>query len=359
MPKILIAGGGSGGHVAPAIASAEALSALGCNVTLAHSTRTIDHSMASQTPFERIEMKAKPFKTSPLGFLRFTKGFINTNKQMSKYIQKNRIDCVLGTGGFVAAPAIHAARKMGCPTVLLNLDDPPGKANALAVRWADKVLSTVNCQLQNMKLIAPPLRSCVIAQTKDIASYEKYQCDPQKLTLLITGASQGASTINVFIPELAKRNTTAFQDWQIVHIAGAGNVKKVENLWRKTSIKFKVIDFAHHMGALWSIADLAITRGGANTIAEIGFNAIPSIVMPYPYHKDDHQRINALSLERVGGVRIETDYKDTEANIQHCGATLLKLLNQHKERFQMHQALTSLPIENGAEVIARTCLGLI
>ena len=130
----------------------------GATVLLAHSNRTIDVEMVGGSQFESVAISAEPLSTKPIGFLRFCLGFWRSSAEIRKLIQDRNIDCVLATGGFVAAPALHGANKVGCKTVLLNLDNPAGKANSLAVRWADRVLSTVDCDLHGAELIAPPLR---------------------------------------------------------------------------------------------------------------------------------------------------------------------------------------------------------
>ena len=359
MAKILIAGGGSGGHVAPAIATAESLQTFGHTSILAHSTRKVDSFMASQTPFESLQLPACPLSLSPIGFITFLNGFRKTEKQVHDYIVNERIDCVLATGGFVAAPALKAAKKVSCPTVLLNIDNPPGKANRLAVRWADTILSTVECSLKNARLVPPPLRECVLASSNSKECHEHFGLDSHRMTLLVTGASQGATTINEFIPILAKQHPAYFNGWQVLHIAGSENVTAVEELWKDTKIPHKVVGFVQNMGLAWGVADLAITRGGANTIAEIAINAIPSIVMPYPYHKDQHQQQNALPLDTIGGVRIEKDRIQTSQNLLHASSTILALLKNHKERFAMHQALVANMVDNGAIAVAEGCIGSI
>ena len=359
MPSVLIAGGGSGGHVAPAIAAAEALTKQGATVLLAHSNRTIDIDMMAGSPFESVTLPAAPLSTKPLGFVRFCIGFLRSSAKVRSLIKDCDIDCVLATGGFVAAPALHGGNKVGCKTVLLNLDKPAGKANSLSVRWASTVLSTVACDLQGAELIAPPLRSCVINSTKANVCKEKFGLNPNKMTLLVTGASQGASTINQLLPALAKKNPSFFRGWEIVHIAGTAHIQKVEFAWKDANVPCKVLGFTQCMGDAWGAADLAVTRGGANTIAEIAMNGVPSIVMPYPYHADDHQRTNAEPLEQIGGVVIAKDHKDLELNLSEAGAQILQLLRDHQVRFKMRQAMLDASPPNGADAIATTCLNLL
>ena len=354
--NVLIAGGGSGGHVAPAIASAESLSAKGVHVLLAHSNRKIDFDMMEDSPFDSVVLAAAPLSMKPLGLIRFCIGFLRATHQVKRIIKENKIDCVLATGGFVSAPALHAGRKVGCKTVLLNLDDPPGKANKLAVRWADTVLTTVICALNDAVKIAPPLRQSVIASKNAGESKKIFGLNPNRMMLLVTGASQGASTINQLLPALAKMQPTFFQGWEILHIAGNDHADSVKQAWQDAGVSCRVVGFIQNMGDAWGAADLAITRGGANTIAEISINRVPSIVLPYPYHQDDHQRTNAEPLEELGGVYIANDHKQLELNLKDAGVLILELLKQHQTRFTMRQAMVESPSSNGADAIASACL---
>lgn len=359
MPRVLIAGGGSGGHVAPAIAIAEALSTLDCTCILAHSNRAIDTVMVQHTAFDSVVLPAKPLSFRPTSFLHFARGFIQTEKKVREFIKKERIDCVISTGGFVAAPALRAARKESCPTLMLNLDDPPGKANNLAKRWADEIVSTVRCTLPRATKIPPPLRSSVLATTYSECSYERYGLNNNKLTLLITGASQGATSINEFLPAFAAQYPTLFHGWQVLHLAGSGNVEQVAQRWNETTVEHTVLAFEQEMGHAWGIADFAVTRGGANTIAEIAINAVPSCILPYPYHKDEHQKTNALPLQTIGGVTIERDYIDPAKNIAHVGHTIGLFLKDHQMRFTMYQSLVTHAPKNGAVDVATACLKIM
>ncbi len=359
MPNVLIAGGGSGGHVAPAIAIAESLKDNSCDVFIAHSTRAIDHRMVEETSFQTTSLSANPLSLSSFGFIKFCIGFLRSASQTKKYIRLHDIKCVIATGGFVAAPALWAASQLGVPTILMNFDKPPGKANKLASRWTDSILSTVEWDDVHAQIVPPPLRACSISQHDQRANNIDLGLDPKKMTLLVTGASQGAGTINELIPRLALVSPNLFMNWQILHLAGEGKTTFVETAYQETSVAHLVLPFTKEMGKFWGAADLAVTRGGANTIAEIAFNAVPSVVLPYPYHDDDHQRTNAEPLETLGGVVIETDYKEIDANLQNAGQTILSLLSNHQQRFEMQQALTFEAPINGASVIADLALGAI
>ena len=359
MPNVLIAGGGSGGHVAPAIAVAEELESRGCTVVLAHSNRAIDEMMIDRTSFDGIQVPAAPVSVHPMGALKFCLGFLRTNRMIRDEVRIRKINCVLATGGFVAAPALKAANDVGCPSILLNIDDPPGKANRLAVRWADQVLSTVVCDLDRATLINPPLRKVVIASSDSDACKERLGLDTRLLTLLVTGASQGARTINELVCELATRFPSNFQGWQVLHIAGTKNAEQLQDKWIGIDVPCKVLGFHHEMGDAWGAADLAITRGGANTVAEISMNSVPTVVMPYPFHKDEHQRSNTLSLADLGGVLIATDHIQLDQNLHDAGDSILELMGNHQSRVEMKQSMVDISPINGVTAIADACISCV
>lgn len=359
MPNVLIAGGGSGGHVAPAIAAAEELESRGCTIVLAHSNRSIDGVMVDRTSFEGVPVPAAPVSVHPVGALKFCLGFLRTSRIIRDEIQNRRINCVLATGGFVAAPALKAASDVGCPSILLNIDDPPGKANRLAVRWADLVLSTVPSDLTRATLINPPVRKVVIAASDSDTCKERLGLDSRLLTLLVTGASQGARTINELICKLATKFPSNFLGWQVLHIAGTKHVDQLQDKWNGIDVPCKVFGFHHEMGDAWGAADLAITRGGANTIAEIAINSVPTVVMPYPFHKDEHQRSNAMPLADIGGVVIATDHKQLDRNLHDAGNSIIELMANHQTRFEMRQSMVDKATVNGASEIADTCISCV
>jgi len=346
--NILIAGGGSGGHLAPAIGIAEEFKHRGHHVVLGHSGREIDYQMLKDTSFEHVVIPAKPLQLSPRGFLIFSRGFRDGAKTTKFLIEEYSIDGIVATGGFVAAPALYAAKQKKIPSLLLNLDSPPGKANKLARRWATNCVSSVVCGWSEAEMVHPPLRNASANRIPKTDATLELGLSPELKTLLVTGASQGASTINALVTRLASESPSCFEGWQILHLTGSQHESEMREVWANIPVQSVVLDFLQSMALAWSVADFAVTRGGANTIAEIAFHSVPSLVMPYPYHKDDHQRTNAEPLERIGGVSIETDHKNIEANLECAGKKLVQYLQRDKERTAMRAALTQLNTVNGS-----------
>jgi len=356
MPKILIAGGGSGGHVAPAIAVAEVLQEQNYEIIIGHSGRQIDLKMIEGTGFQETALNASPLQFSPKGLLQFCKNFKLAVQRTRNCIQQENIQCLLSTGGFVAAPALYAAKNTKTPSILLNLDCPPGKANQLAKRWANHLATTVECGWKNAQIIDPPLRKASTNCPKNHICKSSLGLNPKLKTLLVTGASQGAKTINELIPMVAQKMPEVFNGWQILHLSGMQHKDVVQDLWNRTSVPAIVIDFLENIAFAWNAADLAISRGGANTIAEIAFHSVPTIILPYPFHKDNHQKKNALPLQICGGAEIVADHKTVIKNIQDAGMKLCKLLQSDTQRTNMRESLRALNTKNGAETLANLCV---
>ncbi len=346
--NILIAGGGSGGHLAPAIGIAEQLKQRGHHVLLGHSGRDIDYQMIEDSPFEHQVIPAKPLQLSPRGFLQFSRGFRDSAKTTRALIQAYSINGIVSTGGFVAAPALYAAKQNKTPSLLLNLDSPPGKANKLARRWTTTCASTVDCGWRDAVMVHPPLRDASANRFSKTEAAQELGLSPDLKTLLVTGASQGASTINTMVTRLASESPTSFDGWQVLHLTGTQHEAEVKAAWSDIPVPSVVIDFLQSMALAWSVADFAVTRGGANTIAEIAFHNVPTLVMPYPYHNDEHQRTNAEPLEQAGGVLIETDHKTIDANVDGAGSKLIGCLQSGVERETMRESLRGLDTINGS-----------
>jgi UDP-N-acetylglucosamine--N-acetylmuramyl-(pentapeptide) pyrophosphoryl-undecaprenol N-acetylglucosamine transferase len=177
--------------------------------------------------------------------------------------------------------------------------------------------------------------------------------------LLITGASQGATSINALMLEHAYSNPDHFNDWQILHLAGHGADEPQHAPYEKSGIRATVLPFLHDMGLAWGAADLAISRAGANSVAEVAINAVPTLFLPYPYHKDMHQRHNAQPLVDMGkpdgpsGAVMETDLIDPAANARHLTPILHSLMRDEPRRRRMREMLRAHVMPDAALAIAK------
>jgi UDP-N-acetylglucosamine--N-acetylmuramyl-(pentapeptide) pyrophosphoryl-undecaprenol N-acetylglucosamine transferase len=207
---------------------------------------------------------------------------------------------------------------MGIPVALLNPDALPGRANRYLVRFATTVFAQWEDTVEHLPRSAHvvicgcPVRPEFSRTTRD-AGLEKFGLDHQRRTLLVTGASQGARTINQVVtanlPYLE-----SLRGWQILHLTGDRDYEAVRGAYQQRSVRAVVLPFTDHMAEALAAADLMIGRAGASSLAEITVVGRASILMPYPFHKDGHQLANARCLARASAARIVEDRVDPEIN---------------------------------------------
>jgi UDP-N-acetylglucosamine--N-acetylmuramyl-(pentapeptide) pyrophosphoryl-undecaprenol N-acetylglucosamine transferase len=146
--------------------------------------------------------------------------------------------------------------------------------------------------------------------------------------------------------------TDSFEGWQVLHLSGGQEKETLERAYASAGIQATVIDFLEHMGLAWGAADLAISRAGANSVAEVAANRVPAIFVPYPWHKDLHQRFNAQELVDGGAACLVEDAIDPMANMASLGVLLQRLLLDGSARHEMSLKLEKAAKNDGASEIA-------
>ncbi|MCZ6611915.1 MAG: UDP-N-acetylglucosamine--N-acetylmuramyl-(pentapeptide) pyrophosphoryl-undecaprenol N-acetylglucosamine transferase [Planctomycetota bacterium] len=359
----LFAGGGSGGHLSPALAIAERIGELepSARSLFVCSRREIDATMLSEAKVCFEPIAASPFSVRPRPLLRFVANYRRSIHTVKALIQRERVDRLVALGGFVSAPVVVAAAKCHVPVTLINLDDPPGKANRWIARRCEQVFSAIDVgQLPRFaqRVVGMPIRRCALAPHDSKWCRNELGLDPARLTLLVTGASQGSRSINALLIALAASDPSMFADWQVCHLCGRADSDAVRRAYAAASIPAVVVSFVHHIGLAWGAADLAISRAGASSVAEAWANSVPTIFVPYPHHRDQHQQRNAQPMVAVGGAVIEPDHLDPTINAHHIGTTLRALLSDHDRRRTMQVNLRAHPPADAAVTIARLLLDL-
>ncbi|MCH2136674.1 MAG: UDP-N-acetylglucosamine--N-acetylmuramyl-(pentapeptide) pyrophosphoryl-undecaprenol N-acetylglucosamine transferase [Phycisphaerales bacterium] len=362
--RVCLAGGGSGGHVTPALALAESIqeAKADCQVHLACSQRSIDATVLTDTDLPWLALPAQGLTRSPLGLLRFARAMYRARREARRMLQEQRIHAVALLGGYVASSVLSAARQLDIPTLLLNLDAISGKANRWMAPRATAIASTVELvnqlgppgacvQLPGplIRLAARPTPGADKATMK-----QSLGLDGSRPLLLITGASQGATSINTLMAHVANTEPNLLEGWQVLHLAGPGRQGDLEGTWRSAGVPARVEAFRSHMGVAWGAADLVIARAGASTVAEARFAGVPAIYLPYPYHRDQHQHSNAAPSVDEGSARVVRDQIEPEATwpalrqtlqwvLQDGGLTLMTQAAQtYKGRHGGPQAATML-----------------
>lgn len=364
---ILFAGGGTGGHLFPGISVAHAIVHRDPSIRplFLCTTRSIDTTILRPTGFESILQPIVPPARSIGGLLKFWKGWRETKDLVRQVIRDRKPVAALGLGGYAAGVAVKLASKAGAKTAILNPDVVPGKANRYLMNYAQLICcqfeQTVNhtpsAFREKLRTTGCPIRADLCSLPPRAEAARRLGLDPNLLNLVITGASQGARTVNEAVLETFK--LVKLQGWQVIHLAGKDHADAVRQEYRELSLPARVIDFADEMADIWAVADLCISRSGASTCAELTAAAIPSVLMPYPYHKDMHQRVNARVLSDAGAAELLDDEKDRRQNAAKLKPILERLLYDSTARFYMSEKARALGKPDAAERVADELLRLL
>lgn len=352
---VLIACGGTGGHLFPGIAVGEVLSARGHNVTLLISEKKIDSIAASghkELRFEKMPFLAMPRPWSPkmIGFLT---GLWKGMAQCRKIIRDNEVSVVLGMGGFTSFAPLYAGKKEKCRTLIHESNAIPGKANKLNARYADTVLCGLDAckpffpKHDDVRTVGTPVRSSMRTASKD-DPHEFFKLDKTKKTLLIMGGSQGARGVNRVVGSTLEQ----FEKMgiQVLHIAGPTDYEEVRDVYAKHPLLPQhVAAFCHRMDMAYRVADLAIARSGASSMSELAWFGVPSLLVPYPFAADDHQTRNAEVFHETGAARMLTE---KELNADVLADAVREILLTPKKADEMKRAANKMAVRDAAEKIA-------
>src|SRR6185312_10543136 len=358
---IFLAGGGTGGHLYPGVAVAEALRSVAPNVkpVFLCTTKEIDRVILEPTGFEFIPQPVIPWKKSISGTLRFAKGLRETWDVVRKVIRERKPAAVLGLGGYAAGLAVRMAAGKKIPTALLNPDVIPGEANKLLMKRAgavccqfEQTAEYVDAGLRSkLKVTGCPIRDDIRKLPTREQAAGRLGLDPAMNTLVVTGASLGAQTVNEAM--LAILGEVTLRGWQILHLSGRDHASAVRAGYREIETPAVIIDFTPAMADVWAVADLAISRSGASSCAELTACGVPSILLPYPFHKDMHQRANAKVLADAGAAVLLDDEKDRRKNAENLRPAIESLLYDAERRRLMSDAARKLGTPQAAENVAQ------
>ncbi|HSV27396.1 MAG TPA: UDP-N-acetylglucosamine--N-acetylmuramyl-(pentapeptide) pyrophosphoryl-undecaprenol N-acetylglucosamine transferase [Sedimentisphaerales bacterium] len=361
------AGGGTGGHIYPAIAVASALMRLRpeAKVHFFCSSRAIDSRILKEGGYDFTPLPARAFSVRPDRFLQFLAMYYRSVRVVKAMLADKRPAVLVGIGGFASAPAVTAAGKLGVPVAMLNVDMVPGKANRVMAKKASKVFvqwedTAKYLGKTNAQIIASgcPLREG-FGKADRAAVLGSLGLDAGRKTLLITGGSSGAQNVNRAVCTCVTRMNEFSGSWQVVHVTGPG-IAEVKRAYEGAKITHKVLEYHHAMPELMSSADIVVGRAGAVSVAEYAAAGVAAIMLPYPYHKDQHQRLNAQRLiEAGGGVIVEDRPNEPEKTASELWENLSALMAGGQKVVKMSAAARSLGRPDAADRIAAELVSMM
>jgi UDP-N-acetylglucosamine--N-acetylmuramyl-(pentapeptide) pyrophosphoryl-undecaprenol N-acetylglucosamine transferase len=320
--RIVFAGGGTGGHLFPALAIADRIRELLADkveIVFVGTRRGIEYRMRDRLgyPLELINIRGLVRSLSPKNLL-VPFLVIASLLRAKAILKKYRPDIVIGTGGYVSWPVLKAAARRQITTVLQEQNSYPGMATRQLAGQAARVYLGFD-EAKNylpgdahIVVTGNPVRSSVVGGNRQEA-IEKFGLDPSRKTILVLGGSQGARSVNNAILKDLEADILDDQ-YQLLWQTGKGDYKDVVVSLGERANNHSLFPFAHQMNLVYAAADLAVARAGAITLAELSACGVPSLVIPYPFAAGDHQRKNARAyVDRGYAESIDPDELDKES----------------------------------------------
>jgi UDP-N-acetylglucosamine--N-acetylmuramyl-(pentapeptide) pyrophosphoryl-undecaprenol N-acetylglucosamine transferase len=344
-------GGGTGGHLVPGLAVAEALIRLVPHSTIMflHTGREVEKTILASVDHE-IQLiplvRTRDILRHPF---RFVSAFWKATRTCQKIVRHRKPTAIIGLGGVASVPMIRVAKKT--PVVLLEQNVLPGRTT----RWLAMRHPVLMSFEQTRDLLPNPdahvLTGNPVSRTLCDLSVNTVQ-DSDETTLLVLGGSQGSRQVNDAVIASVKQLGAAMKRVVIVHQTGSGDCDRVREAYEQMGIQHEVQEFFGDMHNLYQRATIAVARSGATTLAELAIAGIPSIFIPYPQAKDDHQTVNARQFVEAGAA-VMVDSHDTANVASQLQQHLSELLNDAALRESMRTQLQTLAMPNAADNVAQ------
>ncbi len=350
----VIAGGGTGGHVTPALALGEALRQRGDEVLFIGSARGLESRLVPDAGFDlEILPSEQVMGRNLIGRVRGALSILRSVGTACRVLRRFDAGAVISVGGYAAMPAALAARLTRRPLFLVEPNAIPGRVNRLTARFARTVFVGFESTRGNLPdrtesvCVGVPLRRALYRAFEDRA--EKGVPSPP-LRVFVFGGSQGAHQLNECVPEALSRLRK--KSVEVFHQAGEVDRAAVTDHYAELGLSAEVVAFEHDMPKRYAWADLAICRAGALTVAELALAGMPALLVPYPFAADDHQAANARALEEAGAAkRLDARPLDRNALAQ----AVAELVTTPGRLVLMREAAERLARPNAARDIIEYC----
>lgn len=355
---MVIAGGGTGGHLFPGIAVAEEfLRRDSANrVIFIGTKRGIEHRLLGPLGYTLREIDVEGLKgRGPKALVRGLYAIPNSMLQSRRIFREFRPDVVIGVGGYASGPAVMAARLMRIPTAVAEQNALAGNTNRILGKFVDRVFLTYQesrgpFAAGKVLVTGNPVRAAFVD-----ASKQSSPADARR-GLLIFGGSQGAAAINKAVTEMLPRLKTFTPAVRVVHQTGEREVETVGRAYRDCGVAAEVTPFISDMVSAYAAADLIICRAGATSLAEITAAGKASVLIPFPFAADDHQTQNARAMADAGAAVM---IRQSELTGEKLFGVVKELLENERRLREMEQKSKALGRPDAAAAIVDACLELV
>jgi UDP-N-acetylglucosamine--N-acetylmuramyl-(pentapeptide) pyrophosphoryl-undecaprenol N-acetylglucosamine transferase len=364
-PSVVIAAGGTGGHIYPGLALAAAIRRQRpeAAITFVGTTRGLEQRLIPAEGYPLSFVAMVPFSGRNRAI--FPMALMRAGLQSNRILRREQADVAVGMGGYASAPLILGAWLGRVPSLVHESGAIPGKANLVTARLATEIALAYEEARSafpggaRARVVGMPLEES--KTTLDRAARRQparrvLELPDDAFVVFITGGSQGASSLNAAAVGLGQR-WRGRDDLRVLLKTGAAHVEQVEKDLAANggAAAVRCVSYIDHIEDAYAAADLAISRAGAGSVAEMAVTGLPAIFVPYPHATDDHQTINAQGLVAAGGALV---VKDAEADADHLGPIIERLAGDRPELERMSTAARSAARPHAADDLAAMALTL-
>lgn len=359
--RIVLSGGGTAGHINPALALAKSLIEQGHEVFYAGTPQGVEARLVKEANLPFTPFEAKGFnRNHPKTIFSAVRIIIKSTKLACAWFEEIKPDVVVAFGGYVCIPVGRAAKKMGVPLVVHEQNSVMGMANKYLAKTARAVALTYEvagapvADKEKLVVTGNPVRSSVLTSTRE-EGRSMLGIPKEASMLLVFGGSLGARHLNVAISSM-KKDLLAIDNLYVVHITGPKELETVEAvlaLTEEEKKRYLVMGYQNRMGETMAACDMVVSRAGATSLAEISARCIPAILVPFPFATADHQTTNARSYVQAGAAWMMADDMVETPEFKEL---VLTFVDDEKARLKMSEAARGFETGNAASKLADVVL---
>jgi UDP-N-acetylglucosamine--N-acetylmuramyl-(pentapeptide) pyrophosphoryl-undecaprenol N-acetylglucosamine transferase len=371
--KILVTGGGTGGHIYPALALIKRMKAMNDDIEFLYvgTERGLESTIVPNysIPFKALKVEGFKRKLNFEGIkynLKTIGYFIQSIRKSKKIIDEFSPDAVIGTGGYVSAPVCYAAAKKGIPTVIHEQNSVAGITNKFLARYVSAIaicFKDAENQFkghENKIVFTGNPRAQEVADIQANDSLQTFGLNPKQPTVLIFGGSRGAVAINKTVIDHCQVFVEA--DYQVLFVTGREHYEDLSEKWKSScgledeQSKVSIVPYIEDLPSVFASVSLVVSRSGATTLAELTALGVPSVLIPSPNVTEDHQTKNARSLSEAGAAEL---IREDELNSSKFIETVNRLMSDQGKRNDMAAKAKQLGVPDASDKIIDLLMTLL
>ena len=364
-PHVVFAGGGTGGHLLPGLNIAQRVTQKlpDAIISFVGTGKPLERHVVREHGYQYVAIPSYPAPAGPLQAFRFMTDNVAGYWAARWLLRDQKASLVVGLGGLGSGAAIRAAAARGLPTVMLEQNAVP----SLVSRWLARGASAICAGFEqicdalpagaNVHIVGNPVRPELEAKASRVHSRTSHSSN-QPRRLVILGGNLGANTLNRVVPSALARVKDQLRGWAVVHQAGPGRVEQTVQRYEEAGVNALTVGILDDAADVLAESDLAVSRAGGTTLAELALVGAPAVIIPFPDAADGHQLANARIYAEAGACRVIDEESAGDRLDVELAAQLGALLADDAARGEMTTAIRQLARPDAASDIAQLVIDL-